>query len=344
MSQYQYETFAQNVYDNFTDNSLDKNWVNFEKIWDEERGNGIIKDYSYIDFININNTTDVKKKKCLVIKATGDNYSFDEPKGFKGKSSKRVGGGVKSKNLMGPGEYNMRVKFTPFDSVCNAIWLFNYLEIENEDVRHPNNKELCVDNDVDNIAILNPEIDFELKDDNKCRCNTFRSTNGAFDESIVDLKKHKLNLQDGKWHNLKYVWETDIVVLSDLIGRELNDDEIVIHKEHSYINNIKEKKYSNLNGLIVLKSIKKDNKYCLYYGKKVEISVDNKILYKKELKDVNIKNLLVNPIPCSLCYFYIALWFPKFMKNKPDFHHSIMAIDTFEYKYNDNPFHRLNKE
>ena len=33
---------------------------------------------------------------------------------------------------MGPGEYNMRVKFTPFDSVCNAIWLFNYLEIENE--------------------------------------------------------------------------------------------------------------------------------------------------------------------------------------------------------------------
>ena len=91
MSQYQYETFAQNVYDNFSDNSLDKNWVNFEKLWNEERGNGIIKDYSYIDFVNINNTTDVKKKKCLVIKATGDNYSFDEPKGFKGKSSKRYG-------------------------------------------------------------------------------------------------------------------------------------------------------------------------------------------------------------------------------------------------------------
>jgi hypothetical protein len=32
------------------------------------------------------------------------------------------------------------------------------------------------------------------------------------------------------------------------------------------------------------------------------------------------------------------------MKNKPDFHHSIMAIDTFEYKYNENPFHRLNKD
>tara|TARA_A100001015_G_scaffold247458_1_gene284312 strand:- start:456 stop:1490 length:1035 start_codon:yes stop_codon:yes gene_type:complete len=344
MSQYKYETFAQNVYDNFADNNLDKNWEHFEKLWSDETGNGIIKDNSYISLMNINNTTEEKKKKCLVIKATGDSYTLDEPKGLKGKSSKRVGGGVKSKHLMGPGEYNIRVKFTPFDGVCNALWLFNYFEIDSEDVRHPKNKHLCVDNNVESEAILNPEIDFELLDNKKCRCNVFRSTNDALLETTVDLNEHKLNLQDSKWHNLKYIWETGIVKVSDLIGRELTDGEIVIYKENSYINDIKEKRFYELNGMSVYKSIDNDNEYCIYYGKNVEILIDGKKLFKKELKDITIKNLLSNPIPNSLSYFYIALWYPNFIKTKPEFYHTLMVVDTFEYKYNGNPFHRLNKE
>lgn len=344
MSQYNYDTFAENVYDNFSDNNLYKNWEHFEKLWTNEKGEGIIKENSYINIMNINNTTDVKKKKCLVIKATGDNFTLDEPKGLKGKSSKRVGGGVKSKNLMGPGEYNIRVKFTPFDSVCNALWLFNYLEISHDDVRHPKNKLFCLDNDINKTAIVNPEIDFELIDKNKCRCNVFRSTENLFFENKLDLNTMKLNLQDNKWHNIKYIWETDIIKVSDLIHRELIDDEIIINKENSYINNIKEKKFNQLNGTPVFKSIKNNNEYCIYYGKNIEIYIDDKIIFKKHLEDVNLNNLLKNPIPYSLCYFYIALWFPSFLDTLPDFYHSLMVIDTFEYKYNGNPFHRLNKE
>ena len=177
MSLYKYETYATNIYDNFEDNSLTKNWENYENLWKTENGEGVVKENSYIDFINIGNTSDVKKKKCLVIRATGDNYTLvNEPKGLKTGKSQRVGGGVKSKDLMGPGEYNLRVKFTTFDSVCNAIWLFNYLEIEPDDVRHIKNPDYCLDNDLNNVNIINPEIDFELLSNNECRCNIFKST------------------------------------------------------------------------------------------------------------------------------------------------------------------------
>ena len=32
MSSYKYETFATNLYDNFSDNSLVKNWENYEEL------------------------------------------------------------------------------------------------------------------------------------------------------------------------------------------------------------------------------------------------------------------------------------------------------------------------
>jgi hypothetical protein len=344
MALYNYETFAQSVFDNFSDNNVSKNWENFEKLWNDETGEGIIKENSYINLANINNTTQEEKKKCLIIKASGDNYTLNEPKGLKGLSSKRVGGGVKSKHLMGPGEYNLRVKFTPFDGVCNAIWLFNYFEIDSEDIRHPKNKYLCVDSNIENEAILNPEIDFELLDNKKCRCNIFSSTNEAFLEKTIDLNEHDLNLQDNKWHNLKYIWETDLIKVSDLIGRELTEGEVIIYKENSYINEIKEKRLYELNGMPIFKSIQNDNEYCIYYGKNVEIYVDDKMIFKNELKEVTINKLLSNPIPYSLSHFYIALWYPKFLKSKPEFYQTYMIVDTFEYKYNENPYHRLNKE
>ena len=344
MSQYNYETFAQNVYDNFSDNNIHKNWMNFEKLWKQEKGEGIVKENSYIDLVNINDTSDVNKKKCLVIKASGDDYKLNEPKGLKDKSSKRVGGGVKSKHLMGPGEYNLRVKFSAFDSVCNAIWLFNYLELESDDYRHPKNPNLCQDNDVDNIAIYNPEIDFESISNNKCRCNIFRSTNGAYKETNIDLSKLDIEIHDKKWHNLKYIWNTDLVLVKDIIGRELNNEELVINKENIYINNIKSKKYDKLNGMPVFKSIKNNNNYCIYYGKSVKILIDDKKIYEYEIKNVNMDSILKNPIPVALSHFYIALWFPNFIKKNPDFHHTTLAVDTFEYKYNGDPFIRLNTE
>jgi len=341
MSSYKYETYATNLYDNFSDNSLTKNWENWENFWKEETGEGVVSENSYIDFVNIEDTSDVKKKKCLVIRANGDEYDLNTPKGLKKGKSQRVGGGVKSKNLMGPGEYNLRVQFTSEDSVCNAIWLFNYLEIEEDDIRHIKNDKYCVGNDIDKSNIVNPEIDFELLEDNKCRCNIFKSTEGLFEENTINLNDLKLKLNNKKWHNLKYIWETSLVKVSDLIGRDLNDEELIITNENFFINGLKDKTYSKLNGLSVIKSIENDNKYCLFYGKRIEISIDNKVLFKKELKELNFKNFINNTIPHTLCYFYIALWFPQFIQKKPDFHHTMMYVDDFSYKSNGNPVYRI---
>lgn len=344
MALYKYETNIDNLYDNFADNNLDKNWEHFEKLWKDERGEGIVKENSFIDLVNINDTSDVKKKKCLVLRATGDQYNMvNEPKGLKNGKSQRVGGGVKSKDLMGPGEYNIRVKFSLFDSVCNALWLFNYLEIDGDDYRHIKNEKYCLDNDIDNENIINHEIDFELLDNNNCRCNIFKSTEGIFSENNINLSDFKIKANDNKWHNLKYVWETDMVKISDIIGRQLKDDELVITKETLFINGLKEKKYSKLNGLSVVKSIEHDNEYCIIYGKKIEISLDDKVIFLKELKDPTYSKIVNNDIPQGLCHFYIALWFPNFIKKSPDFYNTTMCIDEFSYKSNGNPYYRIFK-
>jgi len=341
MASYSYETFAQNLYDNFSDNSLEKNWEHFENKWEDEKGEGVIKDHSYIHEMNIADTSDIIKKKCLVIKATGDNYPLDEPKGFKKGKSKRLGGGVKSKDLMGPGEYNIRVKFSSFNSVCNALWLFNYMENEVDEPRHIKKRKFCVDNDVDNTCIRNPEIDFELLDMNKCRCNTYRSTEGQYEEKHIDLNDYNLELNDSKWHNMKIIWETDLVKVSNLIGRELKQEEVIITKENQFINDIQLKKFNELNGQTVIKSVQNHNEYCLIYGKKLQISIDNKILLNNEIEEINYKIFNNNTIPITLCHFYIALWFPKFIKTDPDFYHTLLQVDTFQYLYNGNPYLRL---
>ena len=51
MSSYKYESYATNLYDNFSDNSLAKNWENYEKLWKEETGEGVVAENSYIDFV-----------------------------------------------------------------------------------------------------------------------------------------------------------------------------------------------------------------------------------------------------------------------------------------------------
>ena len=73
------------------------------------------------------------------------------------------------------------------------------------------------------------------------------------------------------------------------------------------------------------------------------ISVDNKILFNKEVEDINYRTFNNDTIPITLSYFYIALWFPKFVKSDPDFHHTLLEVDTFEYIYNGNPYLRLLK-
>lgn len=341
MSVYNYDTFSTNIYDNFSDNSLVKNWENYENVWKDERGNGVVKDNSYIDFININDTSDVKKKKCLVLKANGDKYNLDKPIGLKNKKTQRVGGGVKSKDLMGPGEYKLRIKFSNEDSVCNAIWLFKYLEIEADDIRHIKDENYCLNNDIEKVNIINHEIDFELLENNSCRCNIFKSTEGLYEENNIDLNLFDLKLNNNKWHDFKYIWETGYVKISELIGRDLKDEEVIRTQEKCTIHNLKEKKYSKLNGLCVTKSIENDNNYCLIYGKKIEISIDNKIILTREIKDISYNNIINNKIPHSLSHFYIALWFPKFIKKNPDFLQTMLYVDYFSYKYNGNPVDRM---
>ena len=62
--------------------------------------------------------------------------------------------------------------------------------------------------------------------------------------------------------------------------------------------------------------------------------IDDKQLFKKELKDITIKNLLANPIPYSLSHFYIALWYPDFIKTKPEFYQQLNTQKDVTLQHN----------
>jgi hypothetical protein len=326
------------IYDNFE--SLTKHWEPFNNAWVEEIGNGVSGKNTGIEEVNILNEG-VKMKNCLVIKANGDKYNEKTPTGFKKEdneivevnNSKRVGGGVVSKFKMGSGTYDMRVKFSK-DNIFNALWTYRHVEFDKDDYRHRDDDRF---NNKDNTTIYNSEIDLEFpinkKNGKHVRINTFRSTEDKSLLSIndINLSKYNIKLDDDKWHNVKYVWETGLIKIKSLIGRELLDDEIILVDEHPYINNIKLKKYSKLNGVYI--KIDDDNNYNLNYGKSLKIYIDDIEIYTDEIKleNMNYTTFLNNKIPCIKSYFMIALWFSEALEDKCDYETTKMYLDYFNY-------------
>ena len=329
------------IYDNFNDNTLDKNWVPFENVWTNENGNGVIEENVKIEKVDVSNTNKKELKKCLVLEAHGDLYKEKQPKGLKknkkGKyvhvnTAKRVGGAVKSKYMMGPGTYDIRMKFA--EKSLNALWLFRYFEFEKDDYRHRKDSKYNIDNVIDNNTIINHEIDIEYpgKNEDLVRCNNYISTehNKLFDVNEIPINK----LTDNKWHNIRFEWSINMTPVKDIIGRSLSSDEIIITKGCGFIYKIKNKKYEKLNGTPVRKNIKYNNELCVYYGKSIKIYIDDmlKPIYKKTIGD-NVNDKWKSNIPYAKSHFFIANWFPIWL-NDFDFEVSKLYVDTFKYTPN----------
>ena len=342
------------IYDDFSNNTLEKHWEPYERKFNDthENGNGVVKENINFEDINILNKGD-KKKKCLALEAHGDLYNKSEPKGLKlnpktnkyikTNTSKRVGSIIRTKRLLGPGEYYTRFKITD-DRILNAFWLFNYEEYDYDDHRHKKDKRYNFKGKLNNTSIINNEIDFEFpgKNKNSVQFNSYITTEDSdlFHEHNIEYS----NLNDNKWHELKIVWRTDKIPLVKIIKRELTDDEVILVDRKIYIKDIKDKMFQYLNGMEIIKDYENDNNYSMVYGKKLEYYLDNMEtpIFKKEMKEEDFKNFnnSRNDIPVYLSHFYIGVWFSRNDDNR-DFDTRKLYVDKFSYKPNEDLFYIL---
>lgn len=337
-----------NIFHNFENYTFEHFWNPFENKWTDEAGNGIVKENVSIKKLNVSNNDKENIKNCLVIQANGDLYKKNEPKGLKKNKkkelvkinkSKRVGGGVISKNMFGPGIFEWRLKFNTV-KVLNALWLYHYAEHGDDEIPHRKNVKYNIDNKKNTNSILNSEIDLEypaqitynLTKKNTIQYNTYVSTEHQelFNETIRKID----NLNDDIWHTIRIEWNTDICPINYIINRDLELDEIIIYNKNCYINNIKNKKYEFLNGTPVIRSMKHDNKFCFYYGKSIKYYIDN---MSKSIFEFNVKNKLTSNIPYIKSNVLMGLWFSNVFKEF-DFESEYLYIDYFKYIPNEDPY------
>ncbi len=340
------------IYDNFSDNSLNKFWDHYEKKFTNkhENGNGVVKENVKFEEVNVSNICDKEKiKKCLVLEAHGDLYEEDKPKGLKVKqgtknkyeytnTSKRVGSCIRTKKLLGPGTYEARIKITN-NKVMSALWTFQYEEFDMDDHRHVIDKRFNKKNDINGNTILNHEIDIEYpgKNEKMIKFNNFVSTEhpDLYNEHEMEYK----NLVDNDWHIMRFVWETSIIPLKDIIGRNLDDDEIILVNRNAFIHKIKNKKFKKLNGMAVKKHPDYNNEYILIYGSKVDYYVDDmdKPKYTHIVTKEDIIKNKNKRIPKLASHFYMGLWFSSAHKDR-SFDIAKMYVDYFKYIPNNDEF------
>ena len=343
------------IYDNFSDNSFNKFWEHYEKKFTDkhENGNGVVKENVKFEEVNVANLCDKEKiKKCLVLEAHGDLYKEDKPRGLKVKqgtrnqyeyteTSKRVGSCIRTKKLLGPGTYEARVKITS-SKVMSALWTFQYEEFDMDDYRHRIDKRFNKKGDINGDTIINHEIDIEYPGLNEkmVKFNNFISTEhpDLYNEHEMEYK----NLVDNDWHIMKFVWETDIIPIRDIIGRNLEKEEIILVNRNPFIHNIKSKKFKNLNGLSVKKHPDYNNEYVVIYGSKIDYyidDIDNPKYTHIVTKDDVIKGKNKR-IPRLASHFYMAMWFSSAHKDRR-FDIAKMYVDYFKYTPNDNEFNYI---
>lgn len=343
------------IYDNFSDNSFNKFWEHYEKKFTDkhENGNGVVKENLKYEEVNVSNLCDKEKiKKCLVLEAHGDLYKEDKPRGLKVKqgtrnqyeyteTSKRVGSCIRTKKLLGPGTYEARVKITS-SKVMSALWTFQYEEFDMDDYRHSIDKRFNKKGDINGDTIINHEIDIEYPGLNEkmVKFNNFISTEhpDLYNEHEMEYK----NLVDNDWHIMKFVWETDIIPIRDIIGRNLEKEEIILVNRNPFVHNIKSKKFKNLNGLSVKKHPDYNNEYVVIYGSKIDYYIDD--IDKPKYTHIVTKEDVIKGrnkrIPRLASYFYMAMWFSSAHKDRR-FDIAKMYVDYFKYTPNDNEFNYI---
>ncbi len=340
------------IYDNFSDNSLNKFWEHYEKKFTDkhENGNGVVKENVKFEEVNVSNLCDKERiKKCLVLEAHGDLYEEDKPKGLKIEkgtknqyiytdTAKRVGSCIKTKKLLGPGTYEARIKLTS-SKVMSALWTFQYEEFDMDDHRHRTDKRFNKNNHINGNTIINHEIDIEYpgKNEKIIKFNNFISTEHPEMYNIEEVEYK--NLVDNDWHTFRFVWNTDIYPIRDIIGRNLDNDEIILVNRTAFINKIKSKKFKHLNGMFVKKHPDYDNEYVMLYGTKIDYYIDDmsKPKYSHILKKEDIIKGVNKKIPNILSHFYMAMWFSSEHKDR-NFDVAKMYVDYFKYIPNDNEF------
>lgn len=340
------------IYDNFSDNTLNKFWDFYERKFTDkhENGNGVVKENVKFEEVNVSNLCDKEKiKKCLVLEGHGDLYTEKEPRGLKVKAgkkntyeyvktSKRVGSCIRTKRLLGPGTYEARIKVTN-NKIMNALWTFQYDEFDLDDHRHRLDKRYNKNNNINGDTIINHEIDFEYpgSTENKIKFNNFVSTEdpNLLNEEEIDYK----NLVDNNWHTIKFNWETDIMPVKEIIGRNLDDDEIIIVDRKSFINKIKSKRFKTLNGLFVKKHPEYNNEYVIVYGSKLEYFIDDMEVPKHTeiITKQDIKSFKSVRIPTLASHFYMGVWFSSNIKDR-SFDIAKMYVDYFKYTPNNNHY------
>ena len=341
------------IYDNFSDNSLNKFWDHYERKFNDkhENGNGVVKENVKFEEVNVANICKKEKiKKCLVLEAHGDLYEEDKPKGLKLKpgkkneymyttTAKRVGSCIRTKHLLGPGTFEARVKMTN-SQVMNALWTFQYEEFDMDDHRHRQDKRFNKNNDINGNTIINHEIDIEYPANNNnktIKFNNFTSTEhpDLYNEHIVEYK----NLVDNDWHIMRFVWETDIIPIKDIIGRNLEEEEIILVNRNAFIHNIKNKRFKDLNGAAVKKYPDFNNEYGIIFGSSIKYYIDNmnEPIYTRTITKEDVKKRKIKDIPRLASNFYMGVWFSSNNKDR-NFDIAKMYVDYFKYIPNNNQY------
>lgn len=166
-------------YDNFSKGLQKDNWYISRQAWGGANDGGCIPE-------NVNYTADGQ----LVITANGNYYSGNIV-GMNSNGGKRTGGAIISKDIFGPGTFEVRMKMMPRVGACGAIWTFYY---ENDNTNH--------------------EIDFETpgsyQGEYSMENTLFTSWTGVGgSQHNTTYKKTPTPSNDGKWHTYRFVWSTN---------------------------------------------------------------------------------------------------------------------------------------
>jgi len=197
-------------------------------------------------------------------------------------------------------------------------------------------------NDINGDTILNHEIDIEYpgKNEKIVKFNNFTSTEHSemYNEEEIEYK----NLVDNDWHIFRFVWKTDILPIKEIIGRNLDFDEIIIVNRMAFIHKIKSKKFKKLNGVFVKKHPTYNNEYVVIYGSKIDYYIDDMDIpkYTHNVKKEDVIKGLNKKIPNIASHFYMGMWFSSAHKDR-NFDVAKMYVDYFKYIPNDDEFSYL---
>ncbi len=173
-------------FDDFSQGIRSNVWRALNERWKSQKNNGYSQDNCMV-------TTDAYQVSAngatggLVVICSNGDLTADVGK-------KRQGGGIVTKQLFGPGKYEVRMKVVPRVGQCSAIWTyFNNWSDSMETLKYS-------------------EIDLEAPHGGDYRHWTgttyekyLNSDNKICSSQVVDT----IPLNDGQWHILSFEWRTD---------------------------------------------------------------------------------------------------------------------------------------